>query len=110
MLRGKRVIVEEIIDCDTTRLYSSLPEAIAYLQEVYKQYPEATLSENWTSYENMNMIFSFERPETDEEHQHRLRLEDEKKAREAKEAAIKQKALEDRYNKELKKLNEKFGK
>jgi hypothetical protein len=78
--------VTEYLDCDTSRLYDDLPKAIEYLKEVHQKYPEASLHEHWTGYEDMEMVFIYSRPETEEEEKTRLRLERQKKEEERRAA------------------------
>lgn len=99
MKQNGKKIVEQYLTCDTDRLYGSLSEAIKYLQEVYKEHPEATLYENWTGYEDMSMVFSFSRLETDEEYA--LRIEREEMVRKNRE---KEKAREEQRKKDLAEL------
>ncbi len=101
----QKVLVRE--DCDTTRLYDSLDEAIKYLQEIKKQFPTATLEEHWTGYEDMSMCFSWYRDETDEEMALRIKQYEYKKQREAEEAEANIKKLERR--KVWEKLKAEFG-
>lgn len=100
--KSERRTVEVAIDCDTSRLYGPLADAIAYLQEVLAAHPEAaglSLDEHWTGYEDMEMRFVYARPETDEEYERRLQLEREEaqhRAAEARRATLraeKQKAI-----------------
>lgn len=108
MLKGKRMEIEEYIDFNIDGLFGPLPEVIKYLTSIYEKHPKAILEYTGYDWDCHNIVVI--RPETDEEHEERIRWEAEKKAREAYEAEIKRKALERRYNEELKKLNEKFGK
>ena len=71
----KRKKVLETLGCDTARLYGDLLEAAYYLIEVHAKHPNATLEEHWTGYEDMEMRFSWSRPETDEEMRERAEHE-----------------------------------
>ena len=100
MKDNKRGSICEYIACDTDRLYGSLPDAIRYLREIHAKHPDATLHEKWTGYEDMQMAFSWERPETDEEMSSRLKaealhrkLEDEKRRKDAEKAARREQYL-----------------
>ena len=73
----KKKTVTQVIDCDTSRLYGSLDGAIAYLQEVKQKYPKACLTEHWTGYEDMEMVFEYQREETDKEYGRRVQKEKE---------------------------------
>jgi predicted dehydrogenase len=73
----KKTIVEHL-DCDISRLYGSLDEAIAYLQEVKQKHPTVCLYENWTGYEDMEMVFEYIREETQEEYESRVEYEQER--------------------------------
>jgi hypothetical protein len=54
------VSIQSSIHCDTDRLYGTLDQAIAYLNEVKAAHPDHTLqlSEEWTGYEDMHMEFT----------------------------------------------------
>lgn len=102
-----RATVEREIDCDTDRLYGSLPGAIAYLQEIHAKYPEAMLDEHWTGYEDMTMRFAWSEPQTDEEYiaslemllsyeRHKRRKRDEERATERTRLLAEQKRIEAR--------------
>lgn len=72
------------IDVDTKRLYGSLDDAIAYLKEIKREHggkEEFGLEEHWTGYEDMEMVFSYWREETDAEMSERLGDERREKAR-----------------------------
>lgn len=62
-----KISVTRRIDADTGRLYGTLDDAITYLQEVKEAHQNASLSENWTGYEDMEMVFEWEGIETDQE-------------------------------------------
>lgn len=72
MDKPPRIRVTQVVECDTTRLYGPMSLAIAYLEEVYSEYPDAQLDEHWYGYESMEMRFTFLRDETDAEYQARL--------------------------------------
>ena len=95
------------LDCDTERLYGSLLEAATYLMEIHALYPDATLEENWTGYEDMDMRFTWWRDETDEEE--KVRLKHEATIRENMERARKRDAAEAKEKKEYLRLKHKFG-
>jgi hypothetical protein len=78
--------VERSVDCDTSRLYGDLPTAIAYLQEIAAQYPQASLAENWPGYDTMYMHFCWCEPETDAELAARILSEQQAATRAALEA------------------------
>lgn len=102
--------VERQLDVDTNRLYGTLSEAIAYLQEVQsanKDKPDLSLTENWTGYEYMDMIFTYSTLETDEEFEFRLQLE-EYRRKEVEKAAAREKQRQLDL-KELKRLQDKLG-
>lgn len=63
----KKISVTRRITADTNRLYGTLDDAIAYLQEVKATHPNASLSEYWYGYEDMAMVFEWEDIETDQE-------------------------------------------
>lgn len=63
------------VPCDTGRLYGPLKEAASYLLEVAEKHPEAELKECWSGHEDMEMVFSWRRYETDDEHQDRVERE-----------------------------------
>lgn len=73
---NKKLIVEEVLNCDTARLYGSLSNAIDYLKEIQVKYPDASLHEHWTGYEDMTMSFLHTRPETDKEMEIRIQREE----------------------------------
>ena len=75
MVANNKHQILEAVDCDTARLYGPLDLAAKYLLEVKSKYPNATLEEHWTGYENMEMRFSWYRDETDNEMQDRLEQE-----------------------------------
>lgn len=104
MTRGTR---QEVVECDTERLYGSIPEAIKYLQEVHRQHPNATLEEHWTGYEDMEMRFLYYRPETDTEYTIRKIEEDNAKSHYAEQEA-KRKDLADK-TKKLKEMAKEWG-
>lgn len=83
----KRVGVS--VDCDTSRLYGPIKDAIKYLQEVAAAHPgiDIQLNEEWTGYEDMHLEFQYSREETDEEFAQRLEDERAQSEREAREAA-----------------------
>jgi len=64
--------IERVIECDTKRLYGPLFMAIAYLHEIQQLEPTATLEEEWSGYEDMELRFVYHNAETDEEYQTRL--------------------------------------
>ena len=101
----KRVEVE--IDCDTNRLYGDLKEAAAYLLEIAEQYPQASLDEHWTGYEDMEMRFVYHREENDEEFAARLEEERQEADRLERQRAEGAKKAERRQQWE--KLNREFG-
>jgi hypothetical protein len=76
----KKKTITELINCDTSRLYGSLDDAIAYLQEVKQKYQKAYLAEHWTGYADMKMVFEYQREETDKEYG--MRVQKEKEMRE----------------------------
>jgi Skp family chaperone for outer membrane proteins len=53
-------VIQSYIACDTDRLYGTLDQAIAYLNEVKAAHPNHTLqlSEAWDGYEDMHMEFT----------------------------------------------------
>lgn len=63
------------MNCDTSRLYGSLDDAILYLTEIKAAHTGVAISldEHWYGYEDMMMQFVYQRLETDEELQSRLR-------------------------------------
>lgn len=73
----ERQVVDVLIDVDTNKLYGPLPEAIRYLQDIRDSIRghEISLYENWTGYETMNMCFTYQRLETDQEYEDRLNRE-----------------------------------
>lgn len=105
----QRRTITERIDTDTGRLYGPLPDAIAYLQEVQAKYPGTNISleEHWTGYEDMDMTFSYTRPETDDEMAARL----EKERRRNDEAACEAVRVADRQEsrKQYEALKREFG-
>jgi len=106
----KRLTITETVDCDTDRLYASLSEAIKYLQEVKNKFPNLniSLSEEWTGYEDMHMIFSYTREETDEEFKTRLEELEEQEKRKL-EASKKETARQELQNK-IKSLQQELSK
>jgi len=102
-----RLKIEERIDCDTSRLYNSLDDAIKYLQHIKSIYPTASLDEHWTGYEDMEMTFVFYRDETDDEMLARLEKikRDEERAAEEREKA----ALREQRYKQYASLKKEFG-
>jgi len=73
-------IVHKWEPVDTGKLYDSLPVAIEYLHELENKYgPEAYLSEEWSSYEDMTMGICFTGLETDLEYKKRVSEEQKKK-------------------------------
>lgn len=100
--------VIETVDVDTTRLYGFLDEAIAYLKEVNEKYAgtDISLVENWTGYEDMEMVFTYTREETAQERNRRKALEreqEEARARDRAQCAEREKKLA-AYNKLKKEL------
>jgi hypothetical protein len=74
----QKKLVEAEIPLDTEKLYASLPEAIAYLQQIAAQHsdkPDLHIDEHWTGYEDMELRFAYNRLETDEEFKSRLEIE-----------------------------------
>lgn len=61
------------IEVDTDILYGPLDKAARYLLEIHKKYPKAELTENWTGYEDMEMVFGYLEEETDQEFNDRMR-------------------------------------
>ena len=107
--RSRKIVVREL-SCDTGKLYASLPEAIAYLQQIAAQHsdkPDLSLDEHWTGYEDMDMRFTYTGPESDEDYNRRIIQEEyqEKRDREAAEKCAKQKS----YEKEQAALKRKYG-
>lgn len=94
--------VEAEIDCDTDKLYHhDLGVAIQYLVEIKTQYPNASLDEKWTGYEDMYMRFVYDRPETDDEYYDRLQSELFRLTRErtAHDERVRKKAIQDQIDK-----------
>lgn len=74
--RYSPLAIEVEIYCDTSKLYhQDLGVTIQYLVDIKTQYPNASLDEHWTGYEDMYMRFVYTRPETDDEFYHRLERE-----------------------------------
>lgn len=88
-MKKKNISIE--VECDWHALYGPIDEAIKYLESIKKQYPntDISLTEMWDGYENMRMVFTYSREETDEEAENRIREEEAKKQR-LKEAAEKE--------------------
>jgi hypothetical protein len=107
MTKDKRREVLETLDCDTERLYGTLDQAIAYLKEVRETHPQATLEEHWTGYQDMEMRFSWSRPETDEEMQHRV--EQERAQERFKAEQRKKETAREERRKQYLKLQQEFG-
>ena len=100
--------IVETFAADTSRLYGSLDEAIAYLKEVNEKYAgtDISLAENWTGYEDMDMVFIYSREETAQERNRRKALEreqDEARARDLAQRAEREEKLA-AYNKLKKEL------
>jgi len=81
---------------DTSKLYDSLPVAIEYMYELENKYgPEAYLSEEWSSYEDMTMGICFNQLETNEEYKWRLHEEREERKKEERRLLAKKIAAEE---------------
>jgi hypothetical protein len=107
-MTSDKKLVFRAADCDTSRLYDVLPKAIAYLKEMQRTLPpDASLEENWTGYETMEMRFCWHEPETDDEYADRLEHEQEAERRAAKERVAEAEKRERR--KQWEKLNQEFG-
>ena len=107
---NKRQIITERINCDTSRLYGDIDDAIKYLSEMRDQYQGKRafgLDEHWTGYEDMEMVLSFEREENDEEYSYRLKQEEWDRQRVAEDAKRKEQREQDL--KALKRLESKLG-
>lgn len=95
MIKGsarQKVHVRESVD---DRFYGTLDETIAYLKEVKRMHGDKEgigIEEHWTGYEDMEMVISYWRDETDDEMSQRLSDERAQKAR----AKAKQKEDEQR--------------
>jgi hypothetical protein len=83
----ERRTVEVEVDCDTQRLYGSIDEAIAYMNEIRDQYRGTNigLDEKWTGYEDMHMRFAYTREENDAEYARRMEVLERDIARKAEE-------------------------
>jgi hypothetical protein len=84
----QRQIIEVREDCDTGRLYGSIDDAISYLAEMRDKFRDCDrfgLEEHWTGYEDMEMVFSYYREESDEEFARRLDEEERQRVRAAEE-------------------------
>ena len=104
---NKRKYVIERITADTSRLYGPINDAIAYLREVLAKHPRAELTEHWTGYEDMELLFQWSRDETDEEMAARLAAEAAKEKLEAEQAKV---AVERAKRKaQYEKLKKEFG-
>lgn len=81
--------IVETFAADTSRLYGSLDEAIAYLKEVNERYAgtDISLEECWYGYDNMEMVFTYTREETAQERARRKALEREQEEARARDRA-----------------------
>lgn len=106
---NKRKIIARQFDCDTEFLYGSLDTAIKYLTKIREENPgkDISLYEHWTGYEDMDMVFMYTSPETDDEYKSRLAAE----ARHRRELAAESKAKKARANaqKEFNRLKNKYN-
>lgn len=84
-VKNQRRQVQRMIPAES-RINGPLDEAIAYLQEIKEKHPKAQLTEHWTGYEDMELVFSWWEDETDEEMQSRLAEEQRKREAQAAEA------------------------
>lgn len=105
----RRLKVDRTIDVDTSRLFSDLDTAAAYLKEVKSKHPDKqlTLDEQWCGYEQNGFVFTYFEEETDEEYNFRveqLRMVEANKAKEQARAKEREKDL-----KELRRLKGKLG-
>ena len=81
--------IVETFAADTSRLYGSLDEAIAYLKEVNERYAgtDISLEECWDGYDDMEMVFKYTREENAQEKAYRKRLEREQEEARARDQA-----------------------
>lgn len=102
----KRIIIRRD-DVDTVKLYGPLKEAGLYLLELAEKYPDGSLDEHWTGYEDMEMTILFTSEETDDEERHRIAAEKYAKEREEREKNLKKSREKDL--KEYNRLKNKLG-
>jgi hypothetical protein len=89
----KRLTIQRERDCDIERLYGPLDTAIAYLEEIKTQQPDARLDEHWFDYESMELRWVWYSEETDEELEARLeRMKQEERTKNLLDRKIKERA------------------